>query len=371
MSISGSLATMQLGDLLQWCGGNLKTGTLRLRRGPIEKQLFFKDGRLFSSVSTSPRETLGQFLIRAGHITEEELFKALIEQDRSNRPLGQILVDSRLISETVLEDILRIKTEESIHDCFLWKEGDFVFEDGKLPEQIPISLPLDLTGVILEGARRTDEWERIRHVFPTRLTTFVVDRTAVEADGKLTDEDRRVVELVERGKNLAEIALELHAVEFYAASRLLELYERKLVRVREAPEEIDYEAQVTALREKLREGVGLYNNGQYETALESFEEALTLDPQNKYARLFVLKIRRILEDLEKVAEIPLAGVPRLRVTLIELAALDLDPQEGFVLSRVNGEWDVDSITKICPMGEQEVLIIFKRLWDQGLIEFGE
>ena len=51
MSISGSLKTMHSGDLLQWCGTNLKTGTLRLRRGPIEKQLFFKGGRLFSSTS--------------------------------------------------------------------------------------------------------------------------------------------------------------------------------------------------------------------------------------------------------------------------------------------------------------------------------
>ena len=55
----------------------------------------------------------------------------------------------------------------------------------------------------------------------------------------------------------------------------------------------------------------------------------------------------------------------------ELSQLDLDPQEGFVLSRVNGEWDVASITKICPMGEQEVLIIFKRLLDEGLIELTE
>jgi Domain of unknown function (DUF4388) len=359
MSISGSLVTMQLGDLLQWCGANLKTGTLRLKRGPIEKQLFFKDGRLFSSVSTSPRETLGQFLIRSGHITEEELFKALIEQDRSNQPLGRILVASGLLNEEALEDILRIKTEESIYDCFLWKDGDFTFEDGKLPEQIPISLPLDLTGVILEGARRTDEWERIHEVFPTRLTTFVIDHEHIEAANEITDEDRRVLELVARGKNLAQISLELHAVEFYAASRLLELHERKLVRVRDAPEEIDYDAQVQALREKLKEG------------LAAFEEALSLDGQNKYARLFVIKIKRILEDRNNVADIPLDGVPRLKVTMVELAALDLDPQEGFVLSRVNGEWDVDSITKICPMGEQEVLIIFKRLIDQGLIEFGE
>jgi tetratricopeptide (TPR) repeat protein len=371
MSISGSLATMQLGDLLQWCGSNLKTGTLRLRRGPIEKQLFFRDGRLFSSVSTSPRETLGQYLIRSGHITEEELFKALIEQDRSNQPLGQILLASGLIKEPDLEELLRIKTEESIYDCFLWKDGDFAFEEQKLPEHIPVSLPLDLTGVILEGARRTDEWERIRQVFPSRLTTFSVDQAAVDADKALNDEDRRLLELVSRGKNLAEISLELHAVEFYAASRLLELHERKLVRVLDAKEEIDFAAQVTSLREKLSRGVGLYNSGQYDEALGVFDEALRLDPQNKYARLFALKIRRILEDLEKVSEVPLEKVPRLKVTLIELAKLDLDPQEGFVLSRVNGEWDVASITKICPMGEQEVLIIFKRLLDRGLIEFGD
>jgi len=371
MSVSGSLATMQLGDLMQWCGSNLKTGTLKLKRGPIEKQLFFKEGRLFSSVSTSPRETLGQFLIRSGHITEEELFKALIEQDRSNQPLGRILVAAELLDEDVLEDILRIKTEESIYDSFLWKDGDFTFEDGKLPEEIPVSLPLDLTGVILEGARRTDEWERIHEVFPSRLTTFDVDHESVEAATEITDDDRRVLELVARGKNLAEISLELHAVEFYAASRLLGLHERKLVRVRESPEEIDYDAQVTTLRDKLKEGVGLYHSGQYDKGVVAFEEALLLDPQNKYARLFAIKIKRILEDLENVADIPLNGVPRIKVTLMELARLNLDPQEGFVLSRVNGEWDVDSITKICPMGETEVLIIFKRLFDQGLIEFDE
>jgi tetratricopeptide (TPR) repeat protein len=371
MSLTGSLATMGLGDLLQWCGTNLKTGTLRLKRGAIEKQLFFKDGRLFSSMSTSPRETLGQFLIRSGHITEEELFKALIEQDRSSQPLGRVLVGSDLISEEVLDDILRLKTEESIYDCFLWKDGDFVFEDGQLPEQIPVSLPLDLTGVILEGARRTDEWQRIRQVFPTRLTTFAVDRAALQAAGDLGDEELRLVELVERGKNLAEISLELHAVEFYAASRLLELHERGIVGVRDSPEEIDYDTQVTVLRGTLREGVGFYNSGEYEKALDSFQTALSLDSQNKYARLFVLKIRRILEDLEQLASVPLDGVPRLKVTLLELARLNLDPQEGFVLSRVNGEWDVDSITKICPMGEKEVLIIFKRLLDQGLIEFAE
>ena len=369
MGLSGSLATMQLGDLLQWCASNLKTGTLRLKRGPVEKQLFFKEGRLFSSVSTNPRETLGQFLIRSGHITEEELFKALIEQDRNNQPLGQILVAAELITEEELQDLLRLKTEESIYDSFIWTEGDFSFEDNDLPERIPVFVPLDLTGVILEGARRTDEWERIRRVFPSRLTTFTVDHAHTDTATDLSDEDQRVIDLVDRGKNMAEISLELHAVEFYAASRLYDLYERGYVAVLEAPEEIDFEQQLASMKERLAEGVACYNSGDYDKALELFESALAVDPQNKYARLFVLKIQRLREDLKSVSDIPLEKVPRLKVTLLALSKLDLDPQEGFVLSRVNGTWDVDSIIKICPMNSTDVLLIFKRLLDAKLISF--
>ena len=259
MSVSGSLATMLLGDLLQWCGNNLMTGTITLRRGPIEKKLFFKKGRLFSSTSSSPRETLGQYLIRSGYLTEEELFKALIEQDRTDRRLGQILLSTKAITEEVLEELLRLKTEEAIYDCFLWEDGEFIFEDDVLPDSIPVFLPLEVTGVILEGARRSDEWRRIHEVFPSRLSTFDVDRAAVAKATDLSEEDQRVIELIERGKNLAEISLELHAVEFYAASRLLELHARKLVTVKDSPDETDFDTQVKELREKLDTGASLYH----------------------------------------------------------------------------------------------------------------
>lgn len=359
---------MQLGDLLQWCSTTLKTGTLRLSRGPIEKLFFFGKGRLFASRSSSPRESLGQFLIRAGHITEEHLFKALIEQDRVKKPLGQILVTAEVITQNAREELLQVKTAEAIYDCFLWSDGDFSFDDGAPPDAIPIALPLDLTGVILEGSRRTDEWRRIHDVFPSRLTTFTLDRRAMETCTELSEEGLRVLGLVERGMNLAEIALELHAVEFYAASRLLVLHERGLLHVKDAPTEIDFDEQVTDLRTKLEAGAALFNAGEYERARTKFEGALALDPQNKYARLFTMKIERVMADLPQAKTLPLDVVPRLTVPLEQIAKLELDPQEGFVLSRVNGEWDIESITKICPMAEQEVLIIFKRLFDEGVIE---
>lgn len=367
MGISGNIKTMHLGDILQWCGSNLKTGTLRLVRGPIEKKLFFKKGRLFSSTSNSPRETLGQFLIRSGKIGEEQLFRALFEQDRTHEPLGQILIHQSLITQAELESLLRVKTEEAIYDCFLWPDGEFAFQDGELPEKIPVSLPLDLTGLILEGARRTDEWARIGVLFPSRLTTFKVNEGADDVD--LSEEECRILELAERGKNVAEIALEMHAVEFYAASCLMDLHQRGKVRVDQIVEEVPFEKQVEALQERLREGVVYFNAAQYSEALSAFKAALEIDPQNKYAHLFMLKVARLMKDREAVRTVPLDGVPILKVTLADLAKMALDPQEGFVLSRINGEWDVASILKICPLGEEETLLVFKRFMDDGLIEF--
>ena len=52
---------------------------------------------------------------------------------------------------------------------------------------------------------------------------------------------------------LAEIALELHSVDFYAASLFLDLHQRGLVKVAASPEEIPFEQQV----EELRDRVGL------------------------------------------------------------------------------------------------------------------
>jgi hypothetical protein len=365
MSLAGSLKTMHVGDLLQWCGANFKTGTLRLSRGPVVKQLFFKDGKLVSSTSNNPRETLGQFLIRSGKVSEEQLFKALIRQDRKHELLGQILIGDGLLSEDELNDLLRIKTEESIYDCFLWPEGDFVFEDERLPDKISVSLPLDLTTLILEGARRSDEWRRIWQVFPSRFTRF---STQGHEDRATSDEERRILSLVSLRKNLEEIALEMHSVEFYVASRLLDLHARGLIRVEAAEEEIPYEKQLEQIQERLREGVVCFNTSRYAEALSAFEAVLAVDPQNKYARLFALKIRRLMKDIEAVRDIPLDGVPVLRSTLAELADTELDAQEGFVLSRINGEWDVRSILKICPMRQEEVLAIFKRLLDDAIIE---
>jgi hypothetical protein len=361
--------TMHLADLLQWCVIKGKTGTLRLRLAPIEKKLYFRKGRLFSSATNSPRETLGQFLIRSGHITEEQLFKALLEQERVEEPLGRVLICQGLLNESKLQEFLQLKCKESIYDCFLWTDGDFCFEEDELPGSLPATFSLDITSVIQEGIGRMERWESIRREFPSRLTTFRVNRAAVDGLGcvGVTEEEQRILELVGRGKNLAEIALELHAVDFYAASCLLDLYQRGLVKVAHIPQELPYEKQVEELRNRLADGLKYFKQGQHSEALAAFEAAIEIDPQSK-AHVFVEKISRLAEEAAPAPEIPFDQVPILKVPLSELEKRNLSPQEGFVLSRMSGEWDVRSILMICPMTEQEVLKILRRFMSDGIIE---
>jgi hypothetical protein len=52
----------------------------------------------------------------------------------------------------------------------------------------------------------------------------------------------------------------------------------------------------------------------------------------------------------------------------KLARQALDPQEAFLVSRINGCWDVQSLVKLCPASEKDVLLTMARLLEKKVIE---
>ncbi len=364
-SLAGNLTSTPLAAILKCCAAESKTGALHIRRGAIEKRFFFVGGRLFSTATNSPRETLGQHLIRVGYVSEKQLFEALSEQERSHKPLGELLVDKKLVEEAKLTNLIRLKSEESLFDCFLWPDGEFAFEDGHIPEKMYLATALDIPGLIRESETRAQKWTKICELFPSARTTFTVTG-AFETAKVLSEEHRRVVALIERGMSLAEIALEMHAMEFRISSCLLDLYEQKVIRIGKISEGRSYEASVEQLRTLLREGLTYFNAGDHPRALPAFQAALEIDPQSK-AHLYIKKIENTLGKQDSKVPLPLDAVPVLAVPVADLATKDLTHQEGFVLSRVNGDWNIGSILSICPMSEIEVVAIFRKLEGSGLI----
>src|SRR5689334_20388806 len=211
---------MQLGELLQWLSMGQKTGTLLIEGHGVEKRVYFQGGRINSSSSSDQREYLGHFLVSHGYITEEELKMAMEVQEESNILLGKILVMINAISETDLLRLMRKKAEESIYDVFLWEEGNFEFVDGELPDLKMVPLSLDVTGIIMEGLRRFDEWKRIRLRVPDNQIVPRIMRP-LNLD-TFTEQEKLIVPYIDGQRTIEEIALQTHNAEFNVARLVFE-----------------------------------------------------------------------------------------------------------------------------------------------------
>lgn len=367
MSLAGNLRTMGLPDILQWLSIGRKSGTLHLERRSIKKRIIFREGDIHSSWSNDPRESLGQFLIRERLITEEQLFKALLRQETQGRVLGSILVGDGILAEQDLRRTLQAKAEETVYELFLWPDGTFEFREGEVPTDVPVHLQLGVTSVLLEGARRIDEWGRIRRVFPGPLTRFAATD---EASSRKPDDPAlaEALTLAIAGKTLAEVALELRRSEFDAAELLYGLYAGGLLAVAERGEETRPLDTVDAIKARLALAHQRLQERRYDLALKAYEEVLALDRLNQNAKKGLLAVAEARERERVVRRVPLTKVPVLKMGLSELTKENFDAQEGFLLSRINGDWDVRSILKLCPMSEEDALLIFTRLLDRKVID---
>jgi len=383
MGLSGNLQTMLPGDLLQWLSLGQKTGTLVISNKRVEKKIFFRRGRVISSASNDPREYLGQFLMSHGYLTEPELKKAMEVQLQSGILLGKILVMIDVIAETDLQRLMRLKAEEEIYDIFLWNDGDFYFIDDELPQQEMIPLQVDVTGIIMEGTRRVDEWARIRETVPSEAVIPVPIKDV--DDTELEEVEEPIVRAIDGKRTIAEIVLESRSSAFTVSSTVCALVRHGYVKLvdpstqkmaRIAEEVVAAATGVEARRDfnEDDEIQSLLNAAQAALRARDFEKtqrllraAQNLDPNHP-------KVRTAIKGAETVilGELRNQGlldnkVPRVSRPLEEITQMNFSPNEGFILSRINGQWDINSLIKISPIRETDAMLIFYRLWKDGII----
>lgn len=374
MGIVGNLRTMQLEEVLQWLSQSKKNGTLQFNSGKVEKKVFFKEGRILSSSSNVPEEYLGHFLVSHGLITEEVLTKAIRMQEETRMLLGKILVSSGAIEEPQLRRMLHLKAEESIYDIFAWEEGEFRFLDDQLPETTMVPMNLDVTAIVMEGVQRVDEWRRIRKVIP-HTDVIPVSTADLLADPKLDPGARVVLELVDDHRTVAEIQVQTHSSEYHVCRVLFEQYQKqrlKLIKPRggspaaAAPPAAGASAAVSAAA-LLKMAQGYLQQVDYDQALRHLRAARSLEPDNREIQEALREGEKTTREGIERAGVSLTSVPKLAVSMEQLTQLKISPQEGFMLTRINGTYDIQSIVKITPMPQLDALLVFWKLLAAGHI----
>lgn len=371
MAIQGTLKTMNLTDLLQFLAAGRKTGTLKFDLGKISKEVYFQNGLIVGSKSNDPREYLGQILLHYGKLDESQLQVAREAQRTSGAKLGEVLVEQGFLTESDVLDVLKTRTLDAIYDLFVWTEGQFEFyDDEPLPDDL-ILIEVDPTNVIMEGIYRIDELARYRTLVPS-------DRCILELNAGWTSslslgkEFRQILYFVEKRMSVAEICYHMHASAFHVYGQLYVLISKGVARVAgELPEGTNPTlAEIEDLPESITDLIWSAErklDEDPEAALVMIQKALEADPQNADAhKLLPQAEEKLITHIYATSLAPTA-VPVLLVSAAVLTEQQLDPQEGFLLSRINGSWDVQSILSICPFREADCLRMIKRLVDRGVI----
>jgi hypothetical protein len=374
MSIQGTLQTMSLVDLLQFLAAGRKSGTLKFDRGKITKQVYFKNGMIVGSKSNDPREYLGQVLLHYGKVDDAQLKAAREVQRSSGAKLGEVLVEQGFLTEAEVVEILKTRTLDAIYDLFMWNEGDFEFYDEDPSPDEQLLIEVEPTNVIMEGIYRIDEFARYRTLVPS-------DRTILElAAGwtsslKLGKEFRQILYFVEKRMSVAEICYHMHASAFHVYGQLFTLISEGVARVAgERPEDTPKPGvEIEDLPESVTEMVWSAErklDSDPEAALQIVQTALQQQPNNPEAQaLLPTAEEKFVKHVYATSGLTPHSVPQLRLSPAELTNLEIDPQEGFMLSRINGAWDIQSILSICPFREADCLRMIKKLRERGVIGF--
>jgi len=373
MAIHGTLTTMSVPDLLQFLAVGRKTGSLKLISGRVVKQIHFEDGVIVGSFSNDPNEYFGQVLIHYGKLTEARLQEAMEVQRQEGGRLGEILISKGIVAEADVLEILRTRTLEIIYDLFLWNEAQFEFFDNDPFSADMIRINVQPTSVIMEGIYRLDEWSRYRELIPSDRCIMELVPGWTKSLG-VSKEVRMILYFLEKRITVAEICYNMHSSAFHVYAQLHQLVSDGVARVAgeapKPPEPADDPANLpTTVSELLWAARSEYDEGKPELALPLIHKILEQEPKNAGAQALLPVAEEALVKQIYATDFSRQAVPKLLVPLETMAFDNIGSQEGFMLSRINGEWDIESILSICPFRDADSLQMIKGLRDKGVIGF--
>ena len=102
---------------------------------------------------------LGNLLLRAGYVTQEQLDQVLKIQKETQQRMGFLLVRERLVEPEELREALRLQISRIVYSAFRWPDGRFHFtQEGTVDYDADHMAPVSTDTVLMEAAQIVDEW---------------------------------------------------------------------------------------------------------------------------------------------------------------------------------------------------------------------
>jgi hypothetical protein len=309
MAIEGPLRELGIHDVFQLLDLSRKTGALRVTsdlRDDAGDVLFDGGKVVYASVRSNPT-SIERILRASGKLGDADL-AAAASVDHPTLGLGDRLVMAGVITQRELERQLRQAIESVVFELMSWREGFFSFEERSVAN-VPVDARIRISteSLLMEGARRIDEWSRIADKVPSlgvvpALSPVEDDRASVL---DLLPHEWEVLMMIDGERDLRGIAASLGSNEFEIAKIAYGLVSTGVVQLiasgGPAGNGAAADGQWSGAIAKAREALGA---GRNEAALSAARVALEADPSSTEARLIaaraLIRLRRHHDAVEEL-----------------------------------------------------------------------
>lgn len=205
--LKGNIKNISLPTILVHLNRNRKTGTLVVQTLIFTKKVYLNKGDAIFASSTYEDDRLGEMLIKAGKITMEQYDKSVEILKKSGKRLGAILVENGHITPKDLFWGVKYQVREIIYSLFLLEEAEFEFIEGQIPSNEVITLKMSMGNLIYEGAKKIDNWTRIKNEMPSMETVLKLssDPVTLFQNVELSPQDRKMLSIIDGTKTIKEL----------------------------------------------------------------------------------------------------------------------------------------------------------------------
>jgi tetratricopeptide (TPR) repeat protein len=310
MAIEGPLRELGIHDVFQLLDLSRKTGALTVTSElrDDEGQVLFDGGKVIHASIRSNPTSIERILRQAGKIGDADVAKAAAIATHPEQGMGDRLVLARAITQRELDRQLRMAIENVIFELMSWREGFFSFEERSVSD-VPVDARIRISteSLLMEGARRIDEWSRIADKVPSLSVIPVL--ASVEDDRAsvldLLPHEWEVLMMIDGQRDLRGIAGSLGSSEFEIAKIAYGLVSTGVVALR-LPERPSYTsmAAIEGVDSTIALSREALAGGRLEDALASARAVLLKDPTATEARLIAARaLGRMSRHQEAVEEL--------------------------------------------------------------------
>lgn len=257
MPIEGPLRELGLPDVFQLLDLSRKTGLLR-----VKSQL---------------RDDEGIVYFDGGRVVQASM-----------RSKPQPPIDPGTLSEREAARRLRGQIETAVYDMMAWREGFFSFEERPLSD-VPVASRVQIAteSLLMESARRIDEWSRIADKIPHLLVVPLLAEAPADHETHLDllPHEWEVLSMIDGVRDLRQIATALGQGEFDTAKIVYGLATTGVVEIRKVqrlsspvPAPQQPPTANPEIRASLVAGLAAAKRGDFSTARASWDRYLELAP---------------------------------------------------------------------------------------------